>query len=101
MRCGVIAIVDGVNYKTFKKLLKRGKLPFVEEISKEGYFIEKCYTVFPSATVSGHASINAAEQLDRRFDESKRLTSSNKNRVRDGKRARVENFQRRSDKERC
>ena len=58
MKCGVIAIVDGVNHSTFKKLLKKGKLPFIEEISKDSYFIEKCYTVFPSATVTGHASIS-------------------------------------------
>ena len=34
MKCGVIAIVDGVNYSTLKKLLKTSELPFIEEISK-------------------------------------------------------------------
>jgi predicted AlkP superfamily pyrophosphatase or phosphodiesterase len=58
MRCAITAIIDGIRYETYQKLIKKGKLPFIEEISKESINIEKCYSVFPSATVSGHASIS-------------------------------------------
>ncbi len=60
MRCFIIAIVDGVNHKSYKRLMKSGKLPFIEEISKNGIVVDKCCTVFPSATICGHASINTA-----------------------------------------
>ncbi len=60
MKCAVIVILDGVSYRTFAKLRRHGKVPFIDELSKEGMYIDKCYTVFPSATVSGHASISTA-----------------------------------------
>ncbi len=60
MKCAVIVVVDGVSHNVFWKLFKAGKLPFIEEISKESVVVDKCISVFPSATVSGHASISTA-----------------------------------------
>ncbi len=60
MKCAVIVVLDGVSHDVFWKLYSSGKLPFIEEISKEALMIKKCYSVFPSATVSGHASISTA-----------------------------------------
>ncbi|GEM_PF-754356 len=60
MKPAIIVILDGVNYRSYTKLRKLGKLPFIDELSKEGVEIKKCCTVFPSATVSGHASISTA-----------------------------------------
>ena len=60
VKCAVIVVLDGVSHDVFWKLYNSGKLPFIEEISKEAHMIKKCYSVFPSATVSGHASISTA-----------------------------------------
>lgn len=57
MKTAIIVIVDGVNQKAFEKLRRLGKLPFIDELSKESIEIKRCVSVFPSATVSGHASI--------------------------------------------
>jgi predicted AlkP superfamily pyrophosphatase or phosphodiesterase len=61
MKCFITIILDGVNNKTFWKLMNDGKLPFIEELSKNAIVFRECYTVFPSATVSGHASISTAK----------------------------------------
>jgi predicted AlkP superfamily pyrophosphatase or phosphodiesterase len=60
MKPAIIVILDGVNHRSYTKLKNLGKLPFIDELSKEGIEIKKCCTVFPSATVSGHASISTA-----------------------------------------
>jgi len=60
VKCAVIVVVDGVSHGVFWRLFKAGKLPFLEEISKESLLIDECISVFPSATVSGHASISTA-----------------------------------------
>jgi predicted AlkP superfamily pyrophosphatase or phosphodiesterase len=57
VKTAIVVIVDGVNQRSFEKLRKLGKLPFIDELSKESIEVKKCISVFPSATVSGHASI--------------------------------------------
>jgi len=57
VKTAVVVIVDGVNQKSFEKLRKLGKIPFIDELSKESIEFKRCISVFPSATVSGHASI--------------------------------------------
>jgi predicted AlkP superfamily pyrophosphatase or phosphodiesterase len=61
MKCFVTIILDGINNKTFWKLMKKGRLPFIEELSKNSKIYKECITVFPSATVSGHASISTGK----------------------------------------
>jgi len=57
MKVMLTAIIDGVRKDTFDRLMKRGRLPVIEELSKEAANIENCISSFPSATVTGHASI--------------------------------------------
>ncbi len=57
MKVMLTAVIDGVRKDTFDRLMKKGKLPVIEELSKEAVNVENCISSFPSATVTGHASI--------------------------------------------
>lgn len=57
MKVMLTVIIDGVNREIYEKLLKTGKLPAIEELTKNAVNIRNCYSSFPSATVTGHTSI--------------------------------------------
>ena len=57
MKVMLTIIIDGVNRDVYEKLLRAGKLPEIEELTKSALNIERCYSSFPSATVTGHVSI--------------------------------------------
>ncbi len=65
MRVMLTAVIDGVRKDTFDRLMKNGKLPVMEELSKNAVKIERCISSFPSATVTGHASIATSSMPSR------------------------------------
>ncbi len=57
MKVMLTIVIDGVNRSIYEKLLRSGKLPAIEELTKNAVNIRNCYSSFPSATVTGHTSI--------------------------------------------
>lgn len=50
----VMIVIDGIS----KMVLEKAETPTIHELTKEGVYVGKCFTVFPTVTPTTHVSLN-------------------------------------------